>query len=305
MMSRSRHQPPGHGLGKLACGPYSTSPLARPASSPALDAHGRGQARGRDLRQEARDVLPVPGGARAARPVPVVLIGVDDAALALLLQAQRHRGPDEVHLAPDQGMDVGVDGIGVGRREDARAGRAHLVLVQPDLREPLVVDGAVEGLRLLLREHEPVAVVVVPDVVVVDPGHPAALVRGAEVLPVPLRLHDLAVRIERRDEQDHDLVQAPPRLRVLRGGQGVGPLHRHLRGADLGRVDVAGDEDDRASFLDEAGHLRLGGPRGSAMRRAISFRRAQVPEVGLGGDDGHEHVLAARRLAEDLHRDAG
>ena len=34
MMSRSRHQPPGQGFGKLVCGTYSTSPLRPPASSP-------------------------------------------------------------------------------------------------------------------------------------------------------------------------------------------------------------------------------------------------------------------------------
>ena len=48
---------------------------------------------------------------------------------------------DEVHLAPDQRMDVGVDRIGERRDEHARAVRAHLVLVDEDLRKPLVVDG--------------------------------------------------------------------------------------------------------------------------------------------------------------------
>ena len=34
MMSRNRQRPPGQGLGKLVCGPYSTSPLPPPDSSP-------------------------------------------------------------------------------------------------------------------------------------------------------------------------------------------------------------------------------------------------------------------------------
>ena len=34
MMSRRRHTPPGHGLGKLICCSYCTSPLRPPASSP-------------------------------------------------------------------------------------------------------------------------------------------------------------------------------------------------------------------------------------------------------------------------------
>ena len=297
--------PPGPRVGEVGLGPVFDEPLGAAGELARLDAHGRGHPRGRHFREEAGDVLPVPRRARPPGPVAVVLIGVDDAALALLLQAERHGGPDEVHLAPDQRMDVGIDGVGVGRGEDAGAGRAHLVLVQPDLGKPLVVDRARQGLRLLLREHEPVAVVVVPDVVVVDPGHPRALVGGAEVLPIPLRLHDLAVGIERGDEQDHHLVQPAPRLRVGRGGERVGPFHRHLRGADLRRVDVAGDEDDRASFLDQAGHFRFRHPArvGDAARDLL--QAIQVLEIGLGRDDRHQHVFAARRPAEGLDGDAG
>ena len=54
-------------------------------------------------------------------------------------------GADEVRLAPDQRMDVGIDRIGERRDEHARAVGAHLVLVDPDLRIPLVVDGVADG----------------------------------------------------------------------------------------------------------------------------------------------------------------
>src|SRR4026207_1641568 len=97
----------------------------------------------------------------------------------------------------DAGVDGGIDGLGVGRHRDARAREPHLVLVEPDLREPLVVHGARDGPRLLLRQHPPAAVVVVADVVVVEPRLAPALVTAAEVLAVPLALHDLAVRIDR------------------------------------------------------------------------------------------------------------
>ena len=103
------------------------------------------------------------------------------------------------------------------------------MLVEPDLREPLVVHGAGHRLRFLLREHEPVAVVVVADVVVVEPGHAAALVFGPEVLPVPLGLHDLAVGVQGRDEQQHDVVEALLCRRVVGRRERVRPLHRHLR----------------------------------------------------------------------------
>ena len=168
-----------------------------------------------------------------------------------------------------------------------------------------MVDGAGDGLRLLLRQHEPVAVVVVPDVGVVEPRHPAALVAGAEVLPVPLRFHDLPVGVDGGQEEQHHLVQAPLRLGVLGGRERVRPLHGHLRGADLGRVDVAGDEEEDLALVDE--HLRLGlrePPRVGDLARDL-LQALLVREVRLRRDRGQEEVLAERRLAEDLDLDAG
>ena len=91
-------------------------------------------------------------------------------------------------------MDVGIERIGERRDEHARALGAHLVLVDEELRVPLVVDGAAQGPRLGLREHVPVAVVVVADVVVVEPRQPAALVLRADVLAVVVGDHDLRRR---------------------------------------------------------------------------------------------------------------
>ena len=183
-------------------------------------------------------------------------------------------------------------------------GLSHLVLVEPDLRQPLVVDRARDGLRLLLREHEPVAVVVVADVVVVEPRHAPALVARAEVLPVPLGLHHLPVGVDRRQQQQHHLVEAALRLGVLGGRERVRPLHRHLRGADLGRVDVAGDEQEHLALA----HERLGLGLGEAARVGDLARDLLQPllvrEVLLGGDRGQEQVLAERRLAEHLELDA-
>ena len=199
-----------------------------------------------------------------------------------------------------QRMDVGVHRLGVRRHEDARRGLAHLVLVEPDLREPLAVDRARHRARLLLREHEPVAVVVVADVVVVEPGHPAALVARAHVLAVPLGLHGLAVGVERGNEQEHDFPQPPRGLLVLGGGQGVRPLHRHLRRADLGRVDVAGHQQHQLALARQGLALGLAQAArvGDPPRHLLDAR--QVRDVLLRRDDRHDHLLAERRLAEVL-----
>ena len=64
-------------------------------------------------------------------------------------------------------MNVGVVGIVERRQEDPRSARTLLVHVVRDDRLVLVLDLDGEP-RLLLREHEPVAVVVVADVLVVQ-----------------------------------------------------------------------------------------------------------------------------------------
>ena len=165
-----------------------------------LHLDGRSDLRRRRLQQQSGDVLPPAGVARAAEPVRVERVAVDHPRLLVLLQAEGHVGADQIGLAPDQRVHVGIDGIGERRDEHARAGGAHLVLVDEHLRVPLVVHGAGQVLGLDLREHEPVAVVVVADVVVIQPRQPPPLVLRAEVLAVVVGDHRLAVGIERRDE---------------------------------------------------------------------------------------------------------
>jgi hypothetical protein len=198
-------------------------------------------------------------------------------------------------------VHVGIDGIGEGRDEHARPLGAHLVLVDEDLRIPLVIDGAIEGAGLELGEHVPVAIVVVAGVVMVEPGQASAVVLGAGVFAVVVDDHLLAVGIERGDQQQHDVVEATLGLVIRGGGQRVRPLHGHLRGADLARVDVARDQDDGLAFAHEP--LRLG--VGEAARIGETFGDLLDPilvaKVLLRGDDGHDHLFAERGLAEDLH----
>ena len=115
----------------------------------------------------------------------VEVAGVADAAVppAVVRAARRHRrarlafgGEPLVHvraerLQPEdqQRIEVVVVRIALRRRPDHRAGRAALVMVVEDLRQPLVVEHAVDVLGLRLRRREEVAVVVVADVLLVEP----------------------------------------------------------------------------------------------------------------------------------------
>ncbi len=147
-----------------------------------LDVHRRGDVGARHLGQQTRDVLPPRRVAGAARPVAVENHVAAHAELAGLLEPHAHHRAQQVGLAEDQGVDLRRQRIGLRRHEHPRAGGAHLVLVDEDLREPAMVEQLVDRLRLLLRQHVEVAVVVVPDVDVVEPGHRPGFVRRSQVL---------------------------------------------------------------------------------------------------------------------------
>ncbi len=175
-----------------------------------------------------------------------------DAGLAGFLQPHRHVGAEQVGQAEDHGIHFEVERIGLRRDEHARARAAHLVLVEKDLREPLVVEDVVHHPGFLLGEHVEVAVVVVADVVVVEPGHAAALEGGAEVLVVPVDHQYLAVGVDGGDDDHDDVVEPGEQLGVGGGGDVVGEFHRHLGGADFGGVNGAGDQDDGLACGDES-----------------------------------------------------
>ncbi len=113
---------------------------------------------------------------------------------------------------------------------------AHLMLVEPDRRKPVVPGELRHVLAFLLREHVHVAVVVVPDVRMIETRNRAGFVRRAEVLVEPVGHHDLAVRVQARHQQHDDVVENLLRRRRVVGGELVHQLERHLRRADLGRV---------------------------------------------------------------------
>ena len=216
-----------------------------------FDLDGSGDARGGDFGEHAVHVFPPAGVARAAGPVGVERISKNHAGLPCFFEAPAHGRAHEIVAAMDERIDELGDGIGVGRNVNARTVFAHLMLVEPELRKPFVVDHAVYVFGFDLREHEPVAVVVVADVVMIEVGHLAALVLGAEIFSVPLGDHDFAIGIERRDEEDDGIVEAAENFRILRSREIVSPLHGHLAGADFRGVNVAGEEEDGFAVVGE------------------------------------------------------
>ena len=192
-----------------------------------LDGVGAGDARAGGLGQQSDDVVVTPCE-RAFLAPDAVHRTRDHALLALGLQVCDHAAAHEAQLLPLQRVHVGVHGIGVGRHEDARAAAAHLVLVEVELRVGPVVHQLHPVLRLYQIGLEEVPVVVVPGVVVVEPGHARALVLGTHVPAVPVGHHDLPVRIGRGDEHGDDVVEDLPGDVVVPGGEQIDQVHARL-----------------------------------------------------------------------------
>ncbi len=212
----------------------------------------------------------------------------------------------------DQRVDVRVDRIGGGHHEDARAGAAHLMFVQPHGGEPVLPQQLRRELALFLREHVHVAVVVVADVRVVEVRHRAGFELGAEVLVEPIDDHDLSVRVGAGDEHQDHVVEDLLHDRRVVGRQPVREFDRHLRRADFGRVQVAGDDDDRLAGAEDL--IAFGCARWPALEVQLPLHLLESVEAGhrlgradldgderaaLGGLPEFAH-LHSRRAGGDL-----
>ncbi len=291
-------QPPdaaGPRAGEVARHPVLGESLAAGRELVAVELDGRGHARGGELDDQSEDVLELRIAVHRAGVVRVEDVLRNHAGLSGLLEAPRHVASDEIDPAPHERIHRGSDRVGVRRHEHARPAGSHLVNVEPDLREPFFVRGPRHRLRFLLREHVPVAVVVVTRVVVVEPRHAAALVRRPHPLPVPLGLHYLPIRIERWNQEEDDVPEPALGVRVGSRHDLVGELHHHLRRRDLARVDVVREEDDRLPFARERIHLRRGKPARIRQRAGYALVALPIAQVLRGGDHREHEVVAVRR----------
>ena len=217
------------------------------------------QPRRRRLGQQAHRVAPERRRVLVARPVVVVHRVGHDAGLALALERERHRAAEQRRLAPDERVLVRVDRVVVGRDEVARAVRAHLVHREEHLRVPHAREEVRQRAALRHVQHEHVAVDVVADVLVVRPRHRAAFERRSRRLPVPVGHEHVAVRVQRRDQDDDDPVEHRDGALVARRRQLVEQFVRRLRRADLARVDAAPDGDHGARAGEDRLRLALVG----------------------------------------------
>ena len=245
------------------------------------------------LGEEAHRVTAERRGVLVPWPVVVVHRVRHDARLALALELQGHGAAKQRRLAPDERVLVRVDGIVVGRHEEARAVAAHLVHGEEDLRMPLAREEPRQRAVLSHVQHEGVAVDVVAHVLVVGPRHLPAFERRALHLLVPVGHQLVAVRVQRRHEDDDDPIEQLDGARVIRGGQFVQQIVCRLRGADFAGVDAAPDGDNRL----RAAHHALPFAFVTQLPRVgeqpvAGLQRRQVLDVLRRADDGADDAAA-------------
>ena len=191
---------------------------------------------------------------RAQAAIPPRGIGrhraVHHARLVLESHARMDRGADDINAGDNGLVKEVVRRVAERRREHHRTGRARLVVVVHDLREPGQVHPPVHVRGLVLVRDVEVAVVVVADVLLVEARdvHPARLGIGVLHVPVGDELH--AVRVRVHEDDDH-VVQNPQRLSVVPGEELIVCLDQLVGAQHLRRMQSAVNPDDRLPLFRE------------------------------------------------------
>ncbi len=169
-------------------------------------------------------------------------------------------------------------------------------------------DGAVfdfcagDDLRLDHVEHVAVAVVVVADVLLVEPRHWRDFERSSEVAAIPGDDHVLAVGVDGGPEHEDDVVQDGIDLGVaLRRDELVRKLDGMLAAGNFAGVESAIDVNDDLGCAGEFTGLLVGQRAGVGEFAGDGLVFFETREVFRRGDDGDLEVFAAGALADFEH----
>ena len=204
------------------------------------------------------------------------------AGLVLDHQAAVHGHAHLLQGGHDQGVIVEIEGVAERRHEHHHAGGAGLVLVEDDLREPLVEQLPVDVGRLSHLRHVAVAIVVVADVLLVEARNALELtLQRIVVAHVPVRHQFHAVRIV-VGEQDYDIVQRPQGLGVVHGQQAVEDLDLALAGHRFGGVQARIDPHHGLALGRQGGGVGLVQTLGLGQPPRNRLVMVKLGEVGGG-----------------------
>ena len=217
-----------------------------------------------------------------------------DARQTRIVDRRRHLRPRQIDRGDERRIEIRIDGVLERRQEQPYTVGAHLVNVVDDFGKPLFVQHARDETRLHLRQHEPVAVVVVPDVLVVQPWQRATLIASALVAAIPADNRIETIGIHRRDHQHDDRIEEHAQIGI--GDEPISERHAHLARCDFGRVNVVADQHHRRLRTPEAREDRVAqAPRiGEQRLRALDLCQ---PRLIGGRCNHHEQERAPFRRA--------
>ncbi len=171
-----------------------------------------------------------------------------------------HRRPDDIQPGDDQRIEEVIERVAEGRSEKDRPGRPRLVVVVDNLRKPLVIKDTIDRLGFGLVRHVKIAVVVVPDIFLVEPRDISVRAFGhIRLAHVPVRDQLHAVGIDQTAEQDH-IVKKAPGLVVLTAAHLPDGLDQLLCAQRFSRVQPAVDPDHGAALARQRARLLVAQP---------------------------------------------
>ena len=222
----------------------------------------------------------------------------DRSRFVLSIESAGDRPAHQVDPSDDEGRDVGVYGVIEGRDEDAGRKRRRLVLVVDDLREPLHVElrGDVAGLGRV--EHEPVPVVIVAGVRVIELGRRRLLEARAHVRHVPIGHEGRPVRVHVGDEQEDDVVANEAHLGRLCRDDLVGQKRGCLGVAHFCGVQSEVDPHDRFPVAGQGPRLFVGQVAPLGEPSGDLLIAVGVSQIGCRRDERHQLRPALGRSAD-------
>ena len=288
-------------LGEAIRGHVLLQSIRRRELAPRQKHRRREPARGR-FRQQPDHVVPHRHVAVAAVPPHVEHPTPRNSREPRARHVEQRAHADEVDPVDHVRIQVRIERIAEGRHEHALGLRALLVHVPIHLRKPLLVEQLRDHARFRETEREPVAVVVVARVALVELLELRPLVGRADELHVVVRHVVEAVGVRAR-EQQHDAVLAHRLPGLLVGGrERVRELHPELRRRALGRVHRAGDEHEHLALRLRLRELLRARPARVGEQMRILLELLDAREVVLAREQRELHVAPILRLAGRKHR---
>src|SRR5687768_5362895 len=208
--------------------------------------------------------------------------------LSLSYKAAMHCRADEIDSNRNERIDVVVAWIAERRSEHDSARGSRLVVVVHDLRMPGAEQDAVDCLRLGLRRHVGVAVVVVTGILLIKPGDTRGRAfRGDGLAHVPVRDEIHPIGIDQSGEEDV-IAQEPHRLGIVPAHHLVHELNELLGAEYFSGVQPAIDPYDRLPLLRKSARFFYA----HALRQSEPSRYLAIavesPVVLRRCDDGHD-----------------